>query len=78
MTPIFLDRTRAGNDPYLHWKVRIFTAGAVLAFAGMYFREDLLIWVAIVVLFLGLALRFLPREEEEGGGEEPHSESRSG
>ncbi len=65
MSPIFLDRTRSEAGPYLPWKVRSFSAGAVLAFAGMYFQEDWLIWAAIAVLFLGFLLRYAPEEEEE-------------
>ncbi len=51
---------------HLEWRVRLFAAGAALALAGMYMRLDWLINVALGVLLVGFALRFLP----EKGGED--------
>ncbi len=42
---------------HLEWKVRIFTVGAVLALAGMYFDRSWMVLAAIVVLGAGMALR---------------------
>lgn len=62
---------RAG--PYLEWKVRLFTVGAVLALGGMYLDEGWVLAVATVVLVLGMLVRFLPRPEGDGevGGPDP-------
>ncbi len=50
-----------GPDPGLNWKVGIFFLGAFLAFAGMWMEAQWLVGVAIAVLVLGMALRFIPR-----------------
>ena len=63
---VFLDRRRRAG-PYLQWKVRLFVVAAVLGLAGIYFEERWLTGAAIGLLVLGLALRFLPTGEEEGG-----------
>lgn len=62
-----LDRNRRAGD-HLTWKVRIFTVGAVLAMAGMYFEEEWMTGAAIVVLLTGFGLRFLPGGPEEDDG----------
>ena len=56
---VFLDRRRRAGR-YLEWKVRIFSVAAVLGLAGIYFDERWLTGTAILMLFGGLALRFLP------------------
>ena len=56
---MLFDRARRAGR-YLEWKVRLFTLGAVLAVVGMAMSQDWMTWVAIVVLVLGMALRFLP------------------
>ena len=63
-----LDRSRRAGR-HLAWKVRLFSAGAVLALAGMVLDDRWITGVAIVVLTAGMALRFLP-----GGGEEDREE----
>lgn len=67
---IFLLDRRRHAGPYLEWKVRIFAVAAVLGLAGIYFDERWLTGGAILILFGGLALRFLPTGEpssdEEG------------
>ncbi len=64
-----LDRDRRAGD-HLTWKVRIFTVGAVLAMAGIYFEERWMTGAAIGVLLAGFGLRFLPGGREgEGSGE---------
>ena len=58
-------RNRSGqDDPYVHWKVRLFGAGAVLALVGMGTGIGWLVWAGVAVLGVGLVLRFLPRREE--------------
>lgn len=63
---MFLDRGRTAG-PYLRWKVRLFTAGAGLALAGIYLEETWLVSAAIVVLGGGVLLRFLPRRKDGSG-----------
>lgn len=59
-------RSRSGkDDPYVHWKLRLFGVGAALAFAGMGTGLGWLVWVGVAVLGVGLVLRFLPRRSEE-------------
>ncbi|MEQ9400523.1 MAG: hypothetical protein RJQ04_15275 [Longimicrobiales bacterium] len=63
---------RAG--PYLEWKVRLFTVGAILALGGMYLDEGWVLAVATVVLILGMLVRFLPHPDgdvDAGGPEGP-------
>jgi hypothetical protein len=66
---VFLDRRRRAG-PYLVWKVRIFVVAAVLGLAGIYLDERWLTGTAIVMLFGGLSLRFLPAGREEADGED--------
>lgn len=67
-----LDRSRRAGR-HLAWKVRLFSAGAVLALAGIFLDDRWITGVAIVVLTAGMALRFLPmheaEDEEDGSGE---------
>lgn len=60
---MFIDRTPREDDPWLRLKVGSFSAGAVLALAGIYFDSGWMIWVAIGVLALGFAARFLPASD---------------
>ena len=62
MSPIpFMDRRRrADRYPWLEWKVRLFVVGASLAVAGMAIEIQWLVVVAIVILFAGFLIRFLP------------------
>jgi uncharacterized membrane protein len=54
--------------------VRLFGVGAVLALAGVYLDRSWLVSVALGVLVMGFALRFLP---EKRGDEETTPVSRS-
>ncbi len=63
-----------GPDPGLNWKVGIFFLGAFLAFAGMWMEAQWLVGVAIGVLVLGLAARFLPLSGPQEPPEEGDSE----
>ncbi|MDZ7780110.1 MAG: hypothetical protein U5R14_09315 [Gemmatimonadota bacterium] len=62
-TIMLLDRSRRAGR-HLEWKVRLFTLGAVLAVVGMALDRGWMIGAAIVVLGLGLTLRFLPGGRE--------------
>lgn len=70
---IILDRRRRAG-PHLEWKIRIFVVAAVLGLAGIYLDERWLTGPAIVLLFGGLSLRFLPTGESETDGEDDGSE----
>lgn len=59
------DRSRRRAGPWLEWKVRIFVTGAVLGLAGIYLDERWMVGAAIVVLLLGMGLRFLPNRKED-------------
>lgn len=61
---VFLDRNRRAG-PHLEWKVRLFAVAAVLGLAGIYVGERWLTGAAIVLLFAGLFLRFLPAAVED-------------
>ena len=69
---VFLDRARRAG-PYLEWKVRLFAVAAVLGLVGIYLNERWLTGTAIVLLFAGLLLRFLPTGRV-GADEEPDGE----
>ncbi len=59
-------RSRSGeDDPYVHWKVRLFGAGALLALTGMGTGLGWLVWAGMALLGVGLGLRFLPRPKEQ-------------
>lgn len=63
-------RERRGPDPYLNWKIGFFVAGAGTGITGMAMENDWLVGAAVVLLAVGVALRFLSREqpdEEEAG-----------
>jgi hypothetical protein len=70
---IFASRRDRGPDRYLHWKVKSFFVGAILALAGIGIESSALVAVAIFVLLAGMVLRFLPGGEgesaDDGGGE---------
>jgi hypothetical protein len=56
---MLIPRTRS-PAAHLEWRIRIFGAGAILALVGMWSEQGWLINIAIGVLLIGLALRFLP------------------
>ncbi|TVP77349.1 MAG: hypothetical protein EA352_03795 [Gemmatimonadales bacterium] len=61
IVPYFADRERrADRYPWLEWKVRLFSAGAVLAVAGIVMEIDWVVWLAVVVLAAAFLVRFLP------------------
>jgi len=69
-----LDRSRRAGR-FLAWKVRIFSAGAALALAGIYLDDRWLTGGAIVILLGGVLLRFLPGGRETDGDDEGGPES---
>ena len=61
----FASRRRQDSDPHLDWKVRLFFIGAFLAAVGIAAERAWLVVAAIVVLFIGVGLRFLPGPGED-------------
>ncbi len=58
---MLIDRhRRADRYPWLEWKVRLFVVGAGLAVVGMALETQWIVAVAIVILFVGFLIRFLP------------------
>ena len=51
---------------HLEWRIRTFGVGAILAVVGMATGQSWLVNVAIVVLVIGVLLRFLPEPRETG------------
>ena len=45
---------------FLEWRIRIFIAGAFIALVGIYFDEQWITGLAIVVLITGVFIRLLP------------------
>ena len=62
--PGFLDRSRSSGR-FLEWRVRVFTLGAALALAGIYFEERWMTGTAILVLVTGILIRFLPSTPDD-------------
>ena len=54
---IFARRGDRGPDPFVWPKVLLFVVGAVLGLVGMAMEESILVTVAILVLFVAVALR---------------------
>jgi len=71
---ILLSRKDRGPDPLLHWKVQIFLGSGLLAVLGIGLESSILVGLAIVLLLLGVGLRFIGRghrnETTEGELEE--------
>lgn len=66
---MLLDRRRRAGK-YLEWKVRLFSAAAVAALAGIFLEWLWLTWIAVALLVAAFALRLLPGEVEESGASE--------
>lgn len=72
---MFVDRRRR-DDPFLEWKVRLFSVAAVLVLVGLYLDNRWLTGLAIALLVVAMLLRFLPggsahgvtSEDEDGAG----------
>ncbi len=53
-------REHRGPDPYYHWKAIFFSVGAAFGLGAMVTGRDWLIWLAVPILTVGVALRWLP------------------
>jgi hypothetical protein len=56
-------RDQRGPDRWLTHKMVLFAIGAVVAFAGMVTERSWLVNIGIVVLVIGVALRFIGRHD---------------
>ena len=56
----FLASRSDSDHSWLEWKIRLFSVAAVLSLVGIYFDERWVIGAAIMVLALGIVLRFAP------------------
>lgn len=64
---LLLDR-RPRSNHWLVWKIRIFVVAAVVAIVGMYLNNPYVTGAALVLLFVGMLLRFLPAPKEVDAG----------
>ncbi len=67
-------RQRHGPDPYYHWKVILFSVGAAFGLGAIFTDHDWLILVAVPILAVGVALRWLPGGSGRRGEEEDEAE----
>ena len=63
---IFARRSKPSLE-HLEWRIRLFGVGAILAMVGIWSGQGWLINLAIGVLVIGFALRFLRRREGDEG-----------
>ena len=68
---IFARRGKLEPDPFLERKVQLFLFGAALALVGIWIDSPVLVGLAILVLVLGMALRFFPKKGPDQDGEAP-------
>ena len=68
---IFASRRARGADPFLHIKVQAFFAAAALALIGIGVDSSLLVGLAIVILLVGMLIRFFPTKEQADPDESP-------
>jgi membrane protein implicated in regulation of membrane protease activity len=61
MSPFRPDRSRRSEDRLLGQKMLVFVLGAVIALAGLATERDWLVYAALLLLLLGLAMRFVGR-----------------
>ncbi|MBM4185065.1 MAG: hypothetical protein FJ207_12760 [Gemmatimonadetes bacterium] len=67
---LLLDR-RPRSTRFLAWKIRIFTAAAVVAAVGIALDNPYVTGVALALLLVGTALRFLPEPRQSAGEPKP-------
>jgi hypothetical protein len=74
---VFLDRRRR-HDPFLEWKVRIFSGAAAIALVGIALDQRWMTGTALGLLVGGVLLRFLPRPgvESEEDDDDPVGDER--
>lgn len=70
---MFVDRDPDREVGYLVWRIRLFGAGAILGLAGIWTDTGWLVTLAIAVLVVGFALRFVPEKGDGVGSEDERS-----
>ena len=66
----FIDR-KPRSRRFLVWKTRIFAVAAVIALVGMYLNNPYVTGAALVLLLVGVALRFVPERRASPADSEP-------
>lgn len=56
-------RKASGSDPFLNLKLILFATGAALGLAGIVSGRELFVGIGILVLAIGVLLRFFQRGE---------------
>lgn len=64
------NRSRRGSDRFLFWKMILLAVAGLLIYFGVRLELGGLLWIAVIFLIAGMALRFLPRREAEPRGDE--------
>lgn len=75
---MFASRRRDRQSAHLMWRVRLFSAGAFTALAGIYLDMGWLVNVALGILILGFLVRFLPTadaDDDEASEDRPDDEA---
>jgi hypothetical protein len=67
---MFVSR-RPGSAGHLEWRIRIFGVGAIVGMVGIWSDQGWLVNVAIAVLLIGFAMRFLRRAEAAEDPDDP-------
>jgi len=67
---LFIDR-KPRSRRFLAWKTRIFGVAAVIALVGMYLNNPYVTGTALVLLLVGVALRFVPERKVSPADSEP-------
>jgi hypothetical protein len=65
VSPFRVDRTRREEDRFLGQKLLVFVLGAVAGLAGMATSTDWLIYLAVLLLAVGLVLRAIDSRHRE-------------
>jgi hypothetical protein len=67
---IFIDR-KPRSRRFLVWKTRIFGVAGAIALVGMYLNNPYVTGTALVLLLVGVALRFVPERRPATTSSEP-------
>jgi hypothetical protein len=70
---VFLPSHSQTPGRHLEWRLRLFTIGALLGVGGMIMDERWLVWLAMAVLAVAFAVRFLPGSSDPDDDSAPPS-----
>lgn len=68
---MFVSRHRRGRDRFIWIKLACLVLGGVLGLVGMRLESAVLVYVAIVIVLAGFALRFVRQQSAVEGTEPP-------